>query len=47
MTSWVVPGGDWPAVGRSDDLTPEEVLEVLDQFDEYWEPALKSLENQS
>lgn len=33
----------WPATRRADDLDEDEVLAVLDQFDEYWPAALASL----
>ena len=44
---WVVPGEAWPSQNFMDDLTLDEVFDVLDQFDDHYESALRSLENQS
>lgn len=34
--TWVVRGS-WPVTRRADDLTTEEILAVLDEFDDYWD----------
>ena len=36
---WVVPVDSWPRF----DIAPDEFMEMLDQFDEYFGYAVKSL----
>jgi hypothetical protein len=44
VASYDVGGHDWPRGDPDTDLTPAEVMAVLTGLDEYWEPAMQSLE---
>ncbi len=40
---WHVPSTGWPATTSDEKLTSDQVLGVLDQFDEYYPAAMASL----
>jgi hypothetical protein len=40
---WHIPNTSWPATANDDELTSDQVLDVLDQISEYYPAALASL----